>query len=145
MAYSPVSVFNEAQHSFDGLLEALHQLSIDEVIIAQNQTILVGAPLGAIAVTGDLTVAGAAREHEYRHGHYRLDLRHVAIAERRLQHRFVLDRLHGGIRGSAARRDGRRDRQDRNRIYGTSRFHHHLQRDADCRRSVHRDSDGAVR
>jgi hypothetical protein len=55
----PVAVFTESRHPMDGLLEHDYQFSIDEVIIAANQSIAVGAPLGAIAVTGDLTLTGA--------------------------------------------------------------------------------------
>lgn len=54
-----VTAFTEAQHPMDGLLAALHQLSIDEVIIAQSQTILVGMLLGAVGVVADMTITGA--------------------------------------------------------------------------------------
>jgi hypothetical protein len=52
-------VFTEARHPFDGLIEAVHHLSIDEVIVAQNQTIQVGTVLGSIGVTGNETLVGA--------------------------------------------------------------------------------------
>jgi head decoration protein D len=54
------TAFIEARHPMDGVLECLHQLSIDEVIIAQNQTILVGQVLGPLGVVADMTVVGAA-------------------------------------------------------------------------------------
>jgi len=58
-----VTAFTEAQHPMDGLLEALHQLSIDEVIIAQSQTILVGMLLGTIGVVANMTLTGAVGGH----------------------------------------------------------------------------------
>jgi hypothetical protein len=48
-----VPVFNEGQHAFDGLLEAIHQVSIDEVVLTGSQTVLVGNLLGAIGVSGE--------------------------------------------------------------------------------------------
>jgi hypothetical protein len=56
------TVFTEAMHPMAPLLEAHHNLSIDEVIIAASQTIVVGQVLGAIGVAADetLTVAAAA-------------------------------------------------------------------------------------
>jgi len=54
-----VPIFAEDQHPFDGLLSELHQLSVDEVIIAQNQNINVGQVLGAIGVTANMTVSAA--------------------------------------------------------------------------------------
>lgn len=54
-----VSAFTEAQHPMDGLLEALHQNSIDEVIIASSQTILVGQVLGPLGIVADMTLVGA--------------------------------------------------------------------------------------
>ena len=53
------TVFSEAQHPFDGLLEAHHQLSIDEVIVAASQTIVVGNLVGAIGVAADETAVTA--------------------------------------------------------------------------------------
>jgi hypothetical protein len=55
-----VTAFTEAQHPMDGLLEALHQLSIDEVIIGASQTVLVGMLIGAVGVPADMTLTGAA-------------------------------------------------------------------------------------
>ncbi len=55
-----VTAFTEAVHPMAPLLEAVHQLSIDEVIVGQNQTIVVGQVLGATGVTADDTVTNAA-------------------------------------------------------------------------------------
>src|SRR5579862_6658605 len=54
------TVFTEAVHPMAPLLEAVHQLSIDEVIIAQSQTIVVGQVLGAIGVAADETATATA-------------------------------------------------------------------------------------
>lgn len=54
------TVFVEAQHPFDGLLAGdIHNLSIDEVIIAQNQVILEGQVLGPLGIIADMTLVGA--------------------------------------------------------------------------------------
>ena len=64
-----VTAFTEAVHPMAPLIEAVHNLSIDEVIIAQSQTIVVGQVLGheradaVERVGGDASaVAQAARE-----------------------------------------------------------------------------------
>lgn len=54
-----VTAFVEAQHPMDGLLDTLHNLSVDEVIIANNQTILVGQVLGPLGVVANMTLVGS--------------------------------------------------------------------------------------
>ncbi len=54
------TIFTEAVHPMAPLIEAVHNLSIDEVVIAASQTIVVGQVLGATGQTSAETVAGAA-------------------------------------------------------------------------------------
>jgi hypothetical protein len=54
------TVFTEAVHPQAPLIQAVHNLSVDEVIIAASQTIVVGQVLGAIGVTASETISGAA-------------------------------------------------------------------------------------
>lgn len=54
-----VTAFVEAQHPMDGLLSTQHQTSVDEVIIAASQTVLVGAILGPLGIVADMTLVGA--------------------------------------------------------------------------------------
>jgi hypothetical protein len=49
------TIFTEAVHPMAPLIEAVHNLSIDEVVIAQSQTIVVGQVLGSIGVVADYT------------------------------------------------------------------------------------------
>jgi hypothetical protein len=53
------TVFTEAVHPMAPLIASFHQLSIDEVIIANSESILVGQVLGATGVTADFTTVGA--------------------------------------------------------------------------------------
>ncbi len=55
-----MTVYSEAVRPMAPLIEARHALSLDEVIIAQNQMIVIGQVLGAIGVTGLETVSSAA-------------------------------------------------------------------------------------
>jgi len=54
------TVFTEAVHPMAPLIASFHDLSLDEVIIAQSQTIVVGQVLGAIGVVANETVSSAA-------------------------------------------------------------------------------------
>jgi hypothetical protein len=54
------TVFTEAVHPMAPLIEAVHNLSIDEVVIAASQTIVVGQVLGSTGLTSTETISGAA-------------------------------------------------------------------------------------
>lgn len=54
-----VPAFTEAQHPMDGVISYDVRVSFDEVIIAQNQTILVGQILGPLGIVADMTLVGA--------------------------------------------------------------------------------------
>ncbi len=53
------TVFTEAVHPMAPLIKKIHNLSLDEVIIAANQTIVVGQVLGQLGVTANFTTVGA--------------------------------------------------------------------------------------
>lgn len=56
-----VPFFQEVQHPFDGLMAGeIHNLSIDEIIIAQNQVVLEGQVLGPLGIVADMTLVGAS-------------------------------------------------------------------------------------
>lgn len=55
-----VTAFVEAQHPMDGVLEFIHQITFDEVIIAASQIVLEGAILGPLGVVADMTLVGAS-------------------------------------------------------------------------------------
>ena len=54
------TVFTEAVHPMAPLIEAVHNLSIDEVVIAASQTIVVGQVLGSAGLTAAETIAAVA-------------------------------------------------------------------------------------
>lgn len=54
------TIFTEAVHPMAPLIEAIHNLSIDEVVIAASQTIVVGQVLGSTGLTSAETISASA-------------------------------------------------------------------------------------